>query len=68
MVLVDVVVTDKQGKPIAGLRPEDFEWKRTAKPQKISTFVPAGENLAAPNLYLQASIRTSRNIVRRAGR
>jgi VWFA-related protein len=47
LVLVDVVVTDKQGKPIPGLRPEDFEIEENGKPQKISTFVPAGENLAA---------------------
>ena len=47
LVLVDVVVTDKQGKPIAGLHPEDFELQENGKAQKISTFVPAGENLAA---------------------
>jgi VWFA-related protein len=47
LVLVDVVVTDKQGKPIPGLRPEDFEIEENGKPQKISTFVPAGEHLAA---------------------
>src|SRR5713101_7905404 len=46
MVLVDVVVTDKQGKAITGLHPEDFEVEENGKTQKISTFVPAGENLA----------------------
>ena len=35
MVLVDVVVTDKQGKPIAGLHAEDFELRRTAKPKRF---------------------------------
>lgn len=51
LVLVDVVVTDKQGKPITGLHPEDFEVQENGKAQKISTFVPAGENLAeAPPL------------------
>ena len=54
--VVDVVVTDKQGKPATGLRPEDFEIEENGKPQKISTFVPAGENLAAsqplpPGIY-----------------
>ena len=48
LVLVDVVVTDKQGKPITGLHPEDFEVEENGKTQKISTFVPAGENLAGP--------------------
>ncbi|MGH9504574.1 MAG: VWA domain-containing protein [Terriglobales bacterium] len=43
LVLVDVVVTDKQGKAITGLRPEDFEVDENGKAQKISTFVPAGE-------------------------
>lgn len=47
LVLVDVVVTDKQGKPITGLRREDFEVEENGKGQKISTFVPAGENLEA---------------------
>src|SRR5712692_6707891 len=56
LVLVDVVVTDKQGKPITGLHPEDFEVEENGKAQKISTFVPAGENLAGaqplpPGIY-----------------
>jgi len=56
LVLVDVVVTDKQGKPIPGLRPEAFEVEENGKVQKISTFVPAGTNLAAaeplpPGIY-----------------
>ena len=36
LVLVDVVVSDKQGKPIAGLHPEDFELQENGKAQKIS--------------------------------
>jgi VWFA-related protein len=56
MVLVDVVVSDKQGKPVGGLRPEDFELQENGKAEKISTFVPAGESLAAaqplpPGIY-----------------
>lgn len=46
LVVVDVVVSDKQGRPVTGLRPEDFEVEENGKSQKISTFVPAGENLA----------------------
>lgn len=47
LVLVDVVVTDKQGKPVAGLHPEDFVVEENGKQQKISSFtVPA--NAASP--------------------
>lgn len=48
LVLVDAVVTDKEGKAIPGLRPEDFEVDENGKAQKISTFMPAGEKTAAP--------------------
>ena len=48
MVLVDVVVTDKQGKPVSGLHPEDFVVEENGKQQKISTFAKPEENNAAP--------------------
>jgi VWFA-related protein len=48
LVLVDVVVTDKQGKAISGLHPEDFVVEENGKPQKISTFATPAENSAAP--------------------
>ena len=56
LVVVDVVVTDKQGKPVTGLRPEDFAVEENGKTQKISTFTTPGENLAAgqplpPGIY-----------------
>src|ERR1017187_8762474 len=56
LVVLDVVVTDKQGNAITGLRPEDFEVEENGKAQKISTFVPAGEKLGAaqplpPGIY-----------------
>jgi VWFA-related protein len=56
MVLVDVVVTDKQGNPVTGLHPEDFAVEENGKAQKISTFAAPGENLAAgqplpPGIY-----------------
>ncbi len=38
MVLVDVVVTDKQGKPITGLKPDEFVLEESGKKQKIATF------------------------------
>jgi len=40
MVLVDVVVTDKKGLPITGLKPEDFTVEENGKKQKIATFSP----------------------------
>jgi len=48
LVLVDVVVTDKQGKPVSGLHPEDFVIEENGKQQKVSTFATPAENSAAP--------------------
>src|SRR5438128_1462624 len=47
LVVVDVVVTDKQGKPATGLHPEDFVIEENGKVQKIATFVPSGEKASA---------------------
>src|SRR5258708_7019766 len=48
LVLVDVVVTDKQGKAISGLHPEDFVVEENGKQEKISTFATPAENSGAP--------------------
>ena len=37
-VRVDAIVTDKQGRPVADLKPEDFEVMEDGKPQSIETF------------------------------
>ena len=37
-VRVDAIVTDKQGRPVADLKPEDFEVLEDGKPQSIETF------------------------------
>jgi len=50
MVLVDVVVTDKQGKPISGLRPEDFVVEENGKAQKIAGLNTPHDSTAAPAL------------------
>src|ERR1035438_9424742 len=42
LVTVDVVVTDKKGQPVAGLKPENFTLEENGKRQKISIFVPIG--------------------------
>jgi hypothetical protein len=44
LVLVDVVVTDKQGKFVSGLHPEDFVVEEKGKTQKIAFFTPSGES------------------------
>jgi len=55
LVLVDVVVTDKQGKPVNTLRPEDFVLEENGKAQKISMFAKPTEKAAAqplpPGIY-----------------
>jgi VWFA-related protein len=48
-VVVDVVVTDKKGQPVTGLKADDFTLEENGKKQKISVFVPAGvANTVAP--------------------
>ena len=46
-----VVVTDKQGTPITGLTPDDFEIKEEGKPQTIKFFA-AGDPENAPPLHI----------------
>ena len=61
MVLVDVVVTDKQGKAVLGLKPEDFSVEENGKAQKISTFVTPEQNGSpAPGPALPPGIYSNR--------
>src|SRR5271163_2871116 len=51
LVEVDVVVVDKAGQAVTGLKPEDFTLEENGKKQKISLFVPPGvanQTSAAP--------------------
>jgi len=48
LVLIDAVVTDKQGNPIAGLHPEDFVVEENGKAQKIATFAGPVQTASAP--------------------
>lgn len=50
VVLVDVVVTDKQGNPVPGLHPEDFVVEENRKAQKIVTFATPTESTPPPAL------------------
>ncbi len=47
LVQVDVVVTDKQGRPIPGLKEADFTILQDGKPQKVRVFEPHAGNPAA---------------------
>ncbi len=56
LVLVDVVATNKEGKPVLGLQPEDFVVEENGRVQKISTFGTPAENAPAqpelpPGIY-----------------
>src|SRR6266851_3910051 len=59
LVLVDVVVTDKKGQPITGLRAEDFTVEENGKKQKIATFSPPATDQKAPQ-PLTAGLLTNR--------
>jgi len=66
MVLVDVVVTDKEGKPVPGLRAEDFTLEEKGKAQKIATFTEASLATSAVEA-LPPGIYTNRAQYRSAG-
>ena len=40
LVVVDVVVTDKSGQPVTGLKAEDFTIEENGKKQKVTVFTP----------------------------
>lgn len=60
MVLVDVVVTDKQGKAIAGLKPEDFTVEENGKPQKIASLTTPADTIPAPGQPLPPGIYSNK--------
>ncbi len=48
VVNLDVFVTDKKGKPVTGLRKEDFEVLEDGKPVEVSNFFAESRGAAAP--------------------
>jgi VWFA-related protein len=57
-ITLDVVVTDKSGKPVAGLQQQDFTLLDDKQPQKIVSFqatsIPPDESTGAPDSPVQA--------------
>lgn len=68
MVLVDMVATDKEGKAVPGLKPEDFTLEENGKKQKISVFVTPEQNQPpAPGPALPSGIYSNRAQYRSPG-
>jgi VWFA-related protein len=67
LVLVDAVVTDKQGKAVTGLRPEDFVVEENGKRQKISTFSTQRDNAPASAPALPPGIYSNKAAYRLTG-
>jgi VWFA-related protein len=67
LVLVDVVVTDKQGKPVSGLRAEDFVIQEKGKTQKVAFFSQPAELLKQPVPQLPPGIYSNKPEYRSPG-
>lgn len=52
LVRVDVVVVDADGRPVTGLRPEDFEVLDNGRPQPVSLFQEMSHEAAAASSFL----------------
>ncbi len=62
LVVIDVVVTDKQGRPVTGLKKEDFTLKENGKEQSIKAFeahLPAVQPQGFPKLNLPPNVYTN---------
>jgi VWFA-related protein len=67
MVLVDAVITDKQGKAVTGLTPDDFQVEENGKAQKISSLSTPAENSPPPVPGLPPGIYSNRPQYRSTG-
>jgi VWFA-related protein len=62
LVVIDVVVTDKQGRPVTGLKKEDFSLKENGKDQTIKAFeahMPLTQQPALPKFNLPPDTYTN---------
>jgi len=60
LVLVDAVVTDKEGKPVTDLKAQDFKIEENGKSQKIAVFSAPGERTARSAAPLPPGIYSNR--------
>jgi VWFA-related protein len=67
LVLIDVVVTDKHGQPVLGLKPTDFIVTEKGKPQKISVFTSPNETAKAAAPALPPGVYSNRPEYRSPG-
>jgi VWFA-related protein len=67
LVLVDVIVTDKQGKLVTGLKQDDFAVQEKGKNQKIAFFSPASEEQKPPAPELPPGIYSNKPEYRSPG-
>jgi VWFA-related protein len=59
LVTVDVVVSDKKGQPISGLKADDFMVEESGKKQRVSVFLPPGGG-QTPSAQLPPGIYSNR--------
>ncbi len=67
LVLVDVVVTDKHGQPVLGLKPTDFTVTEKGKPQRIAVFTEPGQSATPAAPSLPAGVYSNRAAYRSPG-
>jgi len=60
LVQVSVIVTDKKGQPITGLKREDFSVLDDSKPQQIAFFSEASPAPPATSIRIPATVYTNR--------
>jgi VWFA-related protein len=67
LVMVDVVVTDKKGQPVPGLKAEDFTVEENGKRQRVAIFTGPGGAQPAPEPLPPGLISNRPEYVRPAG-
>ena len=67
LTLIDVVVTDKSGTPVSGLRMEDFALKEDGKLQTITSFTPPNTLAQSAPPALPANVYSNAPIYRLPG-